>query len=347
MRKHWHLDTHDHGQRSRLATLARTALALLLLCPFAGDALAAPGDLDPSFAPNPDKTVWSMAVQPDGRIVVGGSFSTIGGTPRDWLARLHRDGSLDTSFTATTDFIVQSVAVQPNGRILIGGPFTTVNGVIRRSAARLHADGTLDDSFQPDPRRLEGPYYPQAGGSLYDYDDDVVSVAIQPDGKILITGSFAQVGTTARRGIARFHADGSLDSSFNPGANDGATFGSLAVQPDGRILVGGTFTTIGGVPRNRLARLEADGSLDATFNPGASDWVSFFALQPDGKILVGGSFANIGGVQRGLLARLQADGTLDSTFAPGVSGGFPVVLAVALHTDEKFSSPATSRKSPA
>jgi uncharacterized delta-60 repeat protein len=86
---------------------------------------------------------------------------------------------------------------------------------------------------------------------------------------------------------------------------------ALAEQPDGKILVGGAFTQIAGVPRQRLARFHANGSLDTSFNPGANDYVECFAVQDDGKIIVGGHFASIAGQTRTGIARLNADGTLD------------------------------------
>ena len=122
------------------------------------------------------------------------------------------------------------------------------------------------------------------------------------------------------------HAQSPLDG-FNPGANNSVH--ALAVQPDGKIVVGGDFTTLGGggtgtTARNRIARLNPDGSLDPAFNPGANDSVLALAVQPDGKILVGGAFTMLGGggtgtSARSSLARLLPDGTLDATFNPGAN----------------------------
>ena len=102
---------------------------------------------------------------------------------------------------------------------------------------------------------------------------------------------------------------------FNPGADSYVT--ALAVQADGKIVVGGWFTTLGGQPRNYIGRLNADGTLDTTFNPGADGYVSALAVQEDGKIVVGGDFTTLGGQTRHAIGRLNADGTLDTTFNPG------------------------------
>jgi uncharacterized delta-60 repeat protein len=105
-------------------------------------------------------------------------------------------------------------------------------------------------------------------------------------------------------------AQSPLPDSFNPGANSNVL--ALAVQADGKILLGGGFTTLGGQTRNYLARLNADGTLDAGYDPGANTSVNSLVVQDDGKILVGGSFATLGGQTRNFIGRLNADGTLDT-----------------------------------
>jgi uncharacterized delta-60 repeat protein len=116
-------------------------------------------------------------------------------------------------------------------------------------------------------------------------DGPVNSIALQPDGKILVGGDFSTIGGTERIGIARLNTDGTLDTTFNPDAYDSVS--SIAVQADGKILVGGNFTTLYGAPRDNLARLNTDGTLDITFNSNTNGSVWYIALQPDGKILVG------------------------------------------------------------
>ena len=106
----------------------------------------------------------------------------------------------------------------------------------------------------------------------------------------------------------------SANDGFNPNANN--TVNSIAVQAGGKILVGGNFTTIGGVTRNYIARLNPDGSIDASFNPNPNGYVYSIAVQADGEILVGGNFTTIGGVARNRIARLNPDGSLDTTFNP-------------------------------
>ena len=129
---------------------------------------------------------------------------------------------------------------------------------------------------------------------------------------------------------ATIHAASALDG-FNPNANGDVR--AIAVQADGKILVGGNFTTIGGQARNYIARLNADGTADATFNPNANSDVYSLAVQADGKILVGGGFTTIGGQARNYIARLNADGTADATFNPNANSD---VFSLAVQADGKI-----------
>ncbi len=158
---------------------------------------------------------------------------------------------------------------------------------------RLNADGSLDNSFN-------------AGTGN---NSSINAVALQSDGKVLIGGVFTAANGTSRTNLARLNANGSLDSSFNPGAGANGSVNSLAAQSDGKVLIGGYFTTINGTNRNHIARLNANGSLDSSFNPGTGtdDAVRAIAVQPDGNVLIGGDFTTINGVARRHVARLYGD----------------------------------------
>src|SRR5262249_54201995 len=153
------------------------------------------------------------------------------------------------------------------------------------------------------------------------------SVAVQSDGRVLIGGDFTTVYVNGephqpQNRIARLNADGTLDATFNVGLGaDDAVF-SVVLQTDGTILLGGWFTSINGITRNGIARLNPDGSLDTTFNPnggarGVYPFVSSIAAKYDGKVVVRGAFAAMNGVGRNGIARLYVNGTLDPTFNPG------------------------------
>jgi uncharacterized delta-60 repeat protein len=291
--------------------------------------LNADGTLDTDFNPGTgaNNTVWTVAVQPDGKIVIGGAFTTVDGTTRNRIARLNADGTLDTSFgngLAGASSTVRAVAVQSDGKVVIGGDFTSVNGITINRVARLNADGSLDATFDPG-----------TGAS-----STVNVLAVQSDGKVVIGGFFTTVNGTARNQIARLNADGTLDTSFGNGlAGAGDTVQAVAVQSDGKIVIGGGFTTVNGVSRERIARLNADGTLDTSFGnglAGAGSGVEAVAVQSDGKIVIGGWFTTVNGVSRNRIARLNADGTLDTSFGDGLAGANNTVYAVAVQSDGKI-----------
>lgn len=285
------------------------------------------GTIDPSF--NPDVTinnmVWSLAQQPDGKILVGGGFTALTLTNetdapvRDRLARLNRDGTLDTTFTYTNpDNLVTAITLQRDGRIVVGGSFGKFNvdpnadPVVRNHMAGLLANGAIDTSFVPD-----------ANGNI-------TSLVVQPDGKLLVSGYFTVLRsndftTVPSRGyLGRFNTDGSLDLGFTPAANYAVL--SLCVQADNRVILGGNFTTVtsGGsnvsVTRNRIARINIDGSLDKTFEPDSTGRPFTAAIQSDGRLIVAGNFSSIGGVTVQGLGRINTDGTVDRSFTPSVNG---------------------------
>src|SRR5262245_49784097 len=157
-------------------------------------------------------------------------------------------GGIDSSFVTgvgANNWVNIVQRWQHHGRLLLGGLFTTFNGISRPYVAALNPDGTLDTSFNPGT----GPNGP------------LVAMAVQPDNTVLVGGFFTSVGGVTRNRIARLNANGTLDQSFDVGTGAGAKVSAIALQPDGRILVGGEFTNFNGTTINRLVRLNTDGSL--------------------------------------------------------------------------------------
>ncbi len=292
------------------------------------------GSLDPTFdvgtgpIDSISPSVRAFALQSDGRLLIGGWFTSVNGTARVGVARLFADGSVDTGFNpgagASQGLLV--VTLQPDEKVLIGGWFTSFNGEPRRHIARLNADGSLDTSFHP------GTGASFAGlGAPY-----VTTLAVQPDGKVLVGGRFTSFDGVDRGRVARLNSDGSLDSSFGSGVGADDTVWCSIVQPDGKLLVAGNFATYDGVSRNLIARLNSDGSLDASFSPGlgAIGVIRALVRQPDGKYLIGGGFTPHTAPGQRMIARLNSDGSVDTSFLPGsgLSGG---IRAIALQPDGK------------
>ncbi len=243
-----------------------------------------------AFNPDADGGVRAIAQQPNGKILIAGTFTMVGGTERSRVARLNNDGSLDfTFFDTLTDAQVNTLALQRDGKVLIGGEFANVRNVTRNRIARLESNGTIDTSFNPNANA------------------PVFTLAVQPDGKILVGGEFTSIGGATRSRIARFNANGELDTQFNASVSGGSVR-TIAIQSDGKILIGGiSFTTVNGVSRNRIARLNADGTLDNEFDPNINSQVSGIALQGDGKVWAVGLFTSVGGTERNNIARLAND----------------------------------------
>ena len=290
--------------------------------------LNANGTIDHSFNPGTgaDNGVDALALQPDGKILIGGSFNTYNGTSVKRVARLNADGTLDKTFKLDKeiDGLVFTMLRQPNGKILVGGYFNSFNGKVRFGGiTRLNADGSFDKSFNP------------GEGALF---SSVYAITLQPDGKILIGGDFRFFNGIMRDHIARLNADGSVDESFDSNRGVNEKINTIALQADGKILIGGDFTKHFNTSRNKIARLNTNGSLDKTFESsvGANYTVRTITLQPDEKILVGGNFTKYNGINRNQIARLNADGTLtNDTFNRG-TGANGDVRTLVLQPDGKI-----------
>mgnify|MGYP001627370309 CR=1 FL=1 len=267
------------------------------------------GTVDESFTPQLRVGfVYSLQVQPDGKVLVAGAFQEIGGVTQAHLARLHPDGSLDTSFAPIFNGNVFSVVYLPDGRLLVGGSFTSVNGVTRNRVARLHPDGSLDTN-----------YHPNVQGSTETTPATVTVMALQPDGHVLLGGSFSRVQGDPANRLARLRPDGSRDLAFAASLNN--TPYSLQLQADGRIFVAGAFGTIGANPKHRaVVRLLANGTLDTSFASGLTWGTQTYgsytlyaaALHADGSLLVGGFFPPDGANRsQNLLHRLQNEPAQD------------------------------------
>ncbi len=295
------------------------------------------GSLDTNFMNGlvgPNDSVTGVGLRSDGKILVKGYFNSLNGTPRGGLALVNADGTLDNTFaptlTAPFGLTLANLCVQPDDKVVVGGTFTTVNGAARRYLARLKTDGSLDSSFL---NGLSGPN-----------NSEVYMILRQTDGKLLIGGGFTSVNGAARTNLARLNADGSLDTSFLQGmSGPNAYIERAAIQADGKILIAGGFTAVNGLARTNFTRLNADGSVDLTFNYpsalfGVDERFKAIVVQPDGDILVARHHHLF---FIALFNRLHPNGSADTTFAATMTmqqyGGMPTVpSAVALQPDGKI-----------
>ncbi len=284
------------------------------------------GSLDSAFNPagGADNQIETMALQNDGSILIGGSFANYNATARARIARVTAAGSLDATFDpgAGANNTVYKVLLQKDGKILLAGAFTTVAGTARNRIARLNANGTLDRTFDP------------GTGA----DNTILGAGLQNDGKIIVSGPFGTFNGAARLRFARLNPDGSLDNTFNVGSGANGRANAMLFQADGKVIMGGLFTTYNGTTRNRVMRLNSNGSVDATFDVGSgpNSTVWEMAFQPDGKILVAGEFSTWNGANHAGIVRLNADGTLDNSFAVGF-GAAGYVGAVAALPDGRIA----------
>lgn len=274
--------------------------------------------------------VYTVAIQDDGKILVGGDFFGFNGKSVGNLIRLHSNGSLDTSFNAgssATAGNILAIAIQKDGKIVIGGSFSAYNGTFSNKIVRINSDGSMDNSFNT------------GSGSNSGFDHNVMALAIQDDGKILAGGGFnSYKDTFFNNKIVRLNTNGSLDGRFNYKNGFNGGINTIAIQDDGKILVGGSFTNYNSVSRIRIARLKSDGTLDSTFYPGSSGFnglVKTIRLQDDNKILVGGAFTSYNLVSQNRISRLNEDGTPDNSINFG--DGFNNSLeAIAIQQDGKI-----------
>ncbi|MFH2113729.1 MAG: InlB B-repeat-containing protein, partial [Spirochaetota bacterium] len=277
----------------------------------------------------------SISPRSDGKVSITGDITSYKGLPVNRFFRLNNDGSIDSTLPQIYSFDSQVNAMheQADGKMLLAGYFSQytydhdvdpLTDPIVYSAPRLfrlNADATPDAEFNP------------AGTGANSW---ITAMTVQPDGKSIIAGLFTSYNDTARGKIARVNVDGSLDTSFDPGTGANYQPTWIHVLGNGQILIaGGDFSTYNGTSTGRIARINADGTLDTTFNSGgigADSLIYCGAVQSDGKILIGGMFANYNGTAATRLARLDSDGTLDTSFDVGL-GPDQAVSAIAIEPD--------------
>ncbi len=350
-----------------LAVSLLVATALFAIALTTAAVAQQPGDLDPTFSGDGKLTdgisvgqserAYSVAVQPDGKIVAGGYRSTGANNGANYefaIVRYNPDGSLDTTFDGDGNVAtpiggfyaeVRALAIQTDGKIVAAGSSTTVPFAL----VRYNADGSLDATFG-------------SGGKVSTYisSGQADSVAIQLDGKIVVAGHSHCESMPYEFTVIRYYANGSLDASFGGDGTVVTPFGEsdafargVAIQTDGKIVVGGSSYNDSTGYDLTAVRYNTDGSLDATFGIGGKavtdlgrdlEEANSVAIQVDGKIVVAGGTrdnSNYYGSDFAVV-RYNINGSLDSTFdddgkvVTDIGGYFDTARSVAIQTDGKI-----------
>ena len=214
------------------------------------------------------------------------------------------------------------------------GPIVKATVTILFNGSTTHPQpaGAVDLLWNADNSKTTQPPFNLSPGA----NNTVFAIATMPDGTNYIGGEFTSVDSISRIRIARLTATGEVDPTFEAlgGANDFVTAVAAYTAPGPnrrKVLIGGGFTAVNGVQRNGIARLNTDGSIDTTFNPGngANGPVYSVALQLDGTILIGGDFTSFDGILVNRIARLLADGQLDLNYQTGLGPDGPVFSVVS------------------
>jgi len=270
-----------------------------------------------NYSPN------KIVVQNDGKILIGGDFTTYNEVNKNYILRLNADGTLDNSFNVPQNVIspllngtfnvINEIVVQPDNKIIVGGGNNNFNNYVR-----LYNDGSKDDSYTG-------------------LDGIVECITLQSDNKILVGGSFNSYNGQSKNKIVRYSNNGLNDVSFNIGSGFNEVVKTIVMQPDNKILVGGNFTSFNGVNCGKISRLNNDGTYDNTFitGTGFNGVVNKIAIQSDGKIVVIGTFTAYNNINVNKIVRLNQNGSIDNTFnlESNVDGDF---RTMAIQSDGKI-----------
>ena len=285
------------------------------------------GSLDAAFTAalgtGLDGGVDALALQVDGKILLGGRFQNLNGTARNRIARVNADGTLDGTFNPGTgpDQPVVSLGVQLDGKIIVTGNFSVFNGVARAGIVRLNTDGSVDLTFNPG-----------TGASGL-----VNGEIIQNDGKIIVFGGFNFFNGLARAKLIRLNADGSVDTAYAQNTAINSDIRDAELMPNGKLLIVGVFFDINGVSRRSVARLDANGAHDLTFNPGsgagylaspANAAINASALDTNSLLVIVGEFQQFNNLPFNFITRVQ---TAD-----------PIPPLVVTHPTNLFILPGTN-----
>lgn len=287
------------------------------------------GSIDESFNTGTgfNGKIYVSCLQADGKIIVGGNFTSYNGIKAGRLIRLNEDGSYDATFDTTIGAatgIVYDIALQSDGKIIIVGSFVKYNNSTVNRVVRLLPNGTIDSTF------LTG-----SGSAL-----NVTQVKVLSDQRIILTGNFTTFNGISANRIIRLNSNGTFDSSFNIGAGFNDDVNAIALQSDGKMVLGGNFTLFDNVEANRIIRLNEDGTKDESFATGSGfskEGVQIIRINKNGEIMVGGSFTGFYNKTEAIrLIFLQSDGSVKPNFDIGTGPASASVLALEFDEEDSW-----------
>ncbi|MBL7887154.1 MAG: T9SS type A sorting domain-containing protein [Flavobacterium sp.] len=246
---------------------------------------------------------YTVTLQTDGKILVGGTFSTYQTIPVHSIIRLNPDGSLENGFLGLSNLYfgssVQNILILPNGKIII-------DGYGSNKILRINSDGSVDNSFEI--------------GTGFNYG--ITKILAQSDGKLIVVGRFTTFNGLSRNRIIRLNEDGSKDDSFSIGIGFDSDINDAVIQPDGKVVVCGSFGLYKGINQKKLARLLPNGDLDSSFNTGTSFPNGTSSLDPqlpqkieidsNGSLIIIGTFTSYNESPKFGFVKLNSDGSIDA-----------------------------------
>jgi uncharacterized delta-60 repeat protein len=297
--------------------------------------LTSGGTIDTSFdyGSGFNSEVTTIAIQLDGKIIVGGFFTTYKDVSCNRIVRLNTDGSIDNTFSVGVGFdgSVGNIKITNDNLIYVGGSFTTYQNLNYRSVVRLDLNGSIDVSFN----------------TLTNFPNfsSINRIIVSDNNSVYLGGSFSSYSSVTANNMIKLTSGGTIDSSFNIGNGFNSAIIDMCLDSFGDIYVVGGFTIFNGVTNQYMIKLKPNGSKDATFNNSSrfsgNNFVSplrSVLVDSVGRIFIGGRFTSYSLNFVGNLITLTNTGNFDTSFNfwGTMLGGFNVVYVIKENSDGNF-----------